>query len=470
MQNKDNKIDDVFKKGLQQLHEESPSELDWTDMKERMREEGIVFEKEKKKRRFIWFFILGTVVSFYAGSFYFLNLDKPNSQNIEDASNRITETQNRYTNKTTSEKLKQEDNQKTSHKLLDFKEVVAGDDEKLIREAKVNVFSSIKNDSKERSLNKPESISEDPSNDYLSRNLSKTLHSKSENNNIIAKKEITQNSQAVDSTKVVEVVDNISITDSIEILTVKADSSLILPNDSTPSNPPAIGNFNKSVIGLFASWDNNFYSIKTGNDTLMGPTFELNDSIQGLPSIAQYTFGVTIGYRVQKWLLLETGLFFSQRKKIHFDSGEYRVKPTANSTWANNRCYYNFNAKYLEAFFKTKIYYLNGEKFRLFISPGLIVETNMISSKENKDYYLFESERKNVVTTQKYTFDAGAIGLNLTASTGVEFKLKPNLLLGIEPSYNYGLTQIIRVKNFNMSPVKHFTQTFRFGIRLLKEF
>lgn len=229
----------------------------------------------------------------------------------------------------------------------------------------------------------------------------------------------------------------------------------------------------KYCIGVYASLDRNYYAVKSGNTTLTGGISSFGDSIYGIPSWGQYTIGITGGYKVSRRILVETGLFYSQKKKIVYDSPDYDILQNSggSSNWTINRFVYHHNAKYLQLFLKMKIYYLERERIRLFASPGFIFESNMPASKENKSYYTYESVSNTTYTKDKYVFSSSSIGSNISISTGVEFKLNGNWVLALEPSYNYKLNQEIRFKSSTeVSPVKHYNRALCFGVRLLKEF
>lgn len=270
-------------------------------------------------------------------------------------------------------------------------------------------------------------------------------------------------------------------TDSVKALITKTKNisadSTAAKVDSVKKNDipelPKEEEFKKFCVGIYASLDRNNYSVKSGNTLLTGGITSFGDSIKGVPSWGQYTFGVTGGYKPSERILLETGLFYSQKKKIIYDSPNYPIQqiPGDSNSWTNNRFVYRHNAQYIQLFLKMKVYYLEKNMFRLFVSPGFIFEANMPASKENKSYYSYESVSKTTYTKNKYAFSSSSIGTNLTISTGVEFKLNGNWVLAVEPSYNYKLSQEIRFKNtVEVSPVKHYNRALCFGVRILKEF
>jgi hypothetical protein len=118
-----------------------------------------------------------------------------------------------------------------------------------------------------------------------------------------------------------------------------------------------------------------------------------------------------------------------------------------------------------------KLYFLDKEKFRLFVAPGFIFDTNLPISQKNNSYYQFESKTPNKYTKQKYTFETGSIGTNLTISSGIELKLKNDFLISFEPNYIYGLNQLVKYKNIeSVLPVKHYNRSIGMGVRLIKEF
>lgn len=227
----------------------------------------------------------------------------------------------------------------------------------------------------------------------------------------------------------------------------------------------------KFCVGVYASLDRNNYSVKSGNTLLTGGISSFGDSINGIPTWGQYTFGVTGGYKPSKRILVETGLFYSQKKKIIYDSQTYDVISNDGLNVSQNKFRYNHNAKFLQLFLKMKVYVLEKDMFRLFVAPGFIFESNLPTSKKNKSYYMYESSTTNSYTKEKYAFSTSSIGSNLTISTGVEFKLNGNWVLAVEPSYNYKLSQEIRfMSSTEVSPVKHYNRALCFGLRLLKEF
>lgn len=269
--------------------------------------------------------------------------------------------------------------------------------------------------------------------------------------------------------------------DSVKTLIAKTKSvsadSAAAKVDSVKKNdipePPKEEELKKFCVGIYASLDRNNYAVKSGNTLLTGGITSFGDSINGISSWGQYTFGITGGYKPSKRILLETGLFYSQKKKIVYDSPNYAIQQNPNdvNSWTNNRFTYRHNAQYIQLFLKMKVYYLEKDMFRLFVSPGFIFEANIPASKENKSYYSYESVSNTTFTKDKYAFSSSSIGSNLTISTGVEFKLNGNWVLAVEPSYNYKLSQEIRFKNtVEVSPVKHYNRALCFGVRLLKEF
>lgn len=295
------------------------------------------------------------------------------------------------------------------------------------------------------------------------------------------KEEIKVEEKTVITAKVDSIVKMPSDSLRAEITKAKplaADSTATIAKvDSVKKNdvpePPKEEELKKFCVGIYASLDRNNYAVKSGNTLLTGGISSFGDSINGISSWAQYTIGITGGYKATQRILFETGLFYSQKKKIVYDSPNYPIlqNPIDSSSGTNNRFVYRHNAQYIQLFLKMKIYYLEKDRFRLFVSPGFIFESNMPASKGNESYYSYESVSKTTHTKDKYVFSAKSIGTNLTISTGVEFKLTGNWILAVEPSYNYKLSQEIRFKNtVEVSPVKHYNRALCFGVRLLKEF
>jgi Outer membrane protein beta-barrel domain len=265
----------------------------------------------------------------------------------------------------------------------------------------------------------------------------------------------TKNSTSVDSAASTSIPDSLNKT---------AETAAIITIDP---------NFKKFSVGVYVSLDQNYYSLQHSNSTMYGGANNFGDSIKGVSSWAQYTIGFTGGYKPSQNILIESGLFYSQKKKIEYNSPDYHTlaSPNDSSIWVNNKCSYHNNAQYIQLFLKMKMYLLDKEKYRVFIAPGVLFDANVPASKNNSSYYQVESTSATKYTKQKYTFETGSIGTNLTLSTGVELKMKNDWIFSFEPSYIYGLNQLVRYKNVDAAlPVKHYNRSIGLGLRLIKEF
>lgn len=231
--------------------------------------------------------------------------------------------------------------------------------------------------------------------------------------------------------------------------------------------------YKKFVVGVYASFDRNYYELKNGNTELTGGAANFGSEIKGKNSVGQFTFGLTGGFKISQRTVIESGLFYSQKKQIDFTSPTYTVNPNPGDllSQTENQFSYSHKARYVQLSVKAKIYVVDVEKVRLFVAPGMIFESNIPTSNNNQSYYQITSNTFDKSTVKKYRFESGSIGSNALIAAGVEYKLPDNWLVSFEPAYIYGLNQIIRYKGSNtVAPVKHYNRAINLGLRIMKEF
>jgi hypothetical protein len=524
------KIDEIFKDGLANLKEEAPSVSGWNVIKKEIVNEGLKITAAAKYAKLLQLSIASAVLV-TTGILTYLFIDKTSDKKqhslIETTKNTSAKTEENVTVNFNSE-AKSNTSINTVESIENTSKNSISTDNKLAAvETKNNIVSSTFARKNSDNVNRKTTNASSQINEAESGNsVVETSNSVSTKNNVVrksrnkySKNRATKHSETslknVFANQISDAIssDNLTTngataaateseqaaTNNVEAKTELAVENAELKNSETTNKngtsvdsaacatiPDSVNkvaetaaiikidpNFKKFSVGVYVSMDKNYYSLQHSNTSMFGGASDFGDSIKGASSWAQYTIGFTGGYKPSQHILIESGLFYSQKKKIEYTSANFHTlaSPNDSSTLVNNKFSYHNNAQYIQLFLKMKMYLVDKEKYRLFIAPGLLFDANVPTSQNNASYYQVESTTATKYTKQKYTFKSGSIGTNLTISTGVELKMKNDWVVSFEPSYIYGLNQLVRYKNVDAAlPIKHYNRSIGLGVRLIKEF
>ncbi len=166
-----------------------------------------------------------------------------------------------------------------------------------------------------------------------------------------------------------------------------------------------------------------------------------------IPRIS-YTGGLNVGYQISKNVGIETGIQYSEKgyareleDLVYGDMIDPRLgfiyPESSTSPIENIRINYRFN--YLDIPLKA-VFKLGNRKLRFIGSIGVV--TNVFLNEKRTIRYEYEdgrTSRKVSSTPNEYN----SVNVSPTLSIGVDYKLSEKFNLRLEPTYRYGLMQII---------------------------
>ena len=187
----------------------------------------------------------------------------------------------------------------------------------------------------------------------------------------------------------------------------------------------------KFEIGLSFSPDYDYRKLKS--DASSQAITDIRDTME----TAKFGFsaGLNLAYHINKRLLVETGLLFSDRgektKKVSFSnvpSGQLPIYYT-----------YKYHYLYLDIPLKVDYYILTG-KLKLFATAGvsgnifLTQKTTLIQGHDN-------GNQERTISTNDSGFNR--LSISMLAGLGLNYQITNNLKLQIEPIYRRSLTSIV---------------------------
>ncbi len=449
-----NKIDEIFRNALKDLPEESSTVVGWNNLKQQMVNEGFKLTTINKFNKVLQISIASALL-LTTGIVAYLMINKTDVKTNNDSLNKIG----------------QEVSTKKNDKI-ELNELSSCID---------NFNNTINFNNNSNVLDREFTCAKTKNNFNTNFTQKNTTSNKKNTVSAISIEDNKQNNTDADNAKFeleASTTEELTNSNTNDNNITCVDSVATIPDtlcktDATRTVILVDTSYKKYAFGIYVSLDKNSYAIQQVNNNLFGGTADYGDAIKGRVLGAEYSIGLAGGYKTSKRVLIETGLFYSQKKKIDYVSKTYRTLTSLDDTsaWSDNKFSYHYKAQYIQLFLKMKLYFLDKEKFRLFVAPGFIFDTNLPVSQKNNSYYQFESKTANKYTKQKYTFETGSIGTNLTISSGIELKLQNDFLISFEPHYIYGLNQLVKYKNIeSVLPVKHYNRSIGMGVRFIKEF
>ncbi len=496
----DNEIDDLFEKGLQDINEEQASQDDWLMMKSRMKKEGLL--KSRIKKRLILISLLLAGISSIGIWYYFNQSDVSRSAHASNV-NAPEKTGNRNnTGSDVSENMKKESEpgkNDNKRKIEDNspKASFSNSSSKLTDESpnhdKKSETISLKKENKKNSSPKqflpgsrPESehngdlvLNEDKGSSHSENDLRENKNGE-ENllNSENSESPITDQKQQVASTS-----QNPSDTLANEINTGTANpdtgvsaSKNILPhqdstkevNSKTTEENIQANQRKRFFIGGYFSLDYNHYLLKENG--LVPPSeadyVDHSDSINGKNSASQFTAGLTAGYRIAQNTEIEMGVFYSRKKEL---TANIMTPAYINDLMqqVHSNYIYNYNASYFELSGKVKYYFCVGTKKWIYAGAGGIASFNFPENPNNKSYYSHTLYNDTTwISKDKVTLEPSSASFTAILLGGFETALSNRWNAFVEPEYKYGFSPVIKHPSFDYIPVNHYWRTFSIGFGL----
>lgn len=477
--------DDLFRQGLENLPKEEPSSQEWTQMRQRLKEEGVIAEDRYNKKLFFLLFAMASVIALI------IFLLMPDNAGIRpDTKKEVA----------TSGKVEQSD--KNSVKQVNEKE------KKTFISQKINEDKSSGN-SKDKSLQLPaekskkiidkktisqsfipthsiHAVKNNPSGNIHEKvypeNASATgasAHSTGENTTTISSP-VTLGILQQKKDEPVEVTVS-TIIDSVQITPAKTDSakteiqaqviagkkdSSVTTNQQTENyqENKSYLKFNRFWIGAYFSWDKNNYELKeTKNASDNEAQFVMNAlKVDSAHKGLQYTAGLIGGYAFSEHLSFTGGILYSKKKKVQ----KIIVVPMYVTQFGESISSYSYyyNAQYLEVSGLLK-YYIYKEKIYYYITIGMFGSFNFPVKEENRGYFIrnFYSE-STLPQSEKVVLEPNSMGMSTVFAAGVEIPVTSKWSIYAEPAYRYALNPVIKHPSYDKIPVNHFWRTVSFGI------
>ncbi len=162
------------------------------------------------------------------------------------------------------------------------------------------------------------------------------------------------------------------------------------------------------------------------------------------------TAGISFGYRFTKSISIETGLSYSnkgyQTKKDELTFGQiidprygFTIDSTSNVGATPTHARFIYNHHYIGIPVKVN-FSVGGDKWKFVSSIGVVTEFLVKSSNTSVLFMTDDSKKRN---TEELNDDYKLINLSPTVSVGVEYVLNPNMSLRAEPTFRFGVLQII---------------------------
>ncbi len=147
-----------------------------------------------------------------------------------------------------------------------------------------------------------------------------------------------------------------------------------------------------------------------------------------------YSTGANVNFTLSKRFELQTGLFYSDKGyKIE------RAIDTPTSTRSGIKYLTSTNhMNYLDV--PLKLNYISGEGRLKFIA-GVGLSANFLLNQSAKTTYSYADGREET-TKKSSSIDYNKFNISALASVGVQYKLKDNLFLMAEPTFQYGVFKV----------------------------
>ncbi len=478
--------DDLFRKGMENLPEETPSLQEWEQMQELLKTKGIISQKRNRKKFFILFSLAASVIVFISLFFFIRNGNIPSKHSEKE--NAIAQ-DGKQQNKTLAENHSSSAENHVGHlSEVSEKQKPPGSGSKQIipkeiyREAKnpvqkpiiskvnstnKNNFAEISSETSQAKQNPLQALS---TNEDVEKKSAKTVSSLLAETPVLPENHLAQNiiPEIKDST-----LRQSSKKDSVQ---VQVRTSAIVNNDTLVVAQQKNNDENNSSqkkaktiwLGGYFSWDINNYELEDTKNTSHGDYVMNTLKADSLGKQFQFTVGLTGGYGLSEHFSAEGGIFYSQKKQVKKSIGVPKYNTEYGESIVDYSYYYN--AQYLELYGGLK-YYLSKGKVNYYIAPGLLGSFNFPVKEEKRGYFTrtFYSETTQP-KSEKIILEPHSFGMSAVFSAGAEIKLTPKWNIYAEPSYKYGLNPVIKHPTYNKVPVNHFWRTVGFGIGCMYNF
>lgn len=148
-----------------------------------------------------------------------------------------------------------------------------------------------------------------------------------------------------------------------------------------------------------------------------------------------YSIGLNVCFNIKKFISLESGMHYSN-KGYQTIKQDYTVSQPDPVIPDQSKFIYSFH--YIDIPLKLNLM-LGQHKIRYFTSVGLTTNFFIKEVVTNLSYF---SDR-TVKTKYKSDYNYQHLNLSPTFSIGIDYKIKDNMSLRIEPYFSYGLLKII---------------------------
>lgn len=248
-----------------------------------------------------------------------------------------------------------------------------------------------------------------------------------------------------------------------------ADSSKnSLTHDSTSAHDAST--FRRFKLGIYVSLDYNYYTLKENNNVVQAETqyVRQSQSISGDKWGGQYTVGIIGGYMFTKKLSLETGVFYSQKKKLHAD-----IYTPSYSSDSDEQMFtdfsYDYQARYFEVYGRVK-YYFYQKKNSFYVTAGAAGSYNLPSGNAHSDYFSRTSYTRSSAETEHVKLDASSASAVMVISAGMEIPVSERWVVYIEPGYRYSFNPVVKHPTYNRLPIEHFMRCLSLATGLMYKF
>jgi len=217
----------------------------------------------------------------------------------------------------------------------------------------------------------------------------------------------------------------------------------------SPTSSDSKGELKRIEIGVNISPDfaNRILRNNNGSETADIVINSRNKSETGKLGM---TAGVSFGYRFTKSISIETGASYSnkgyQTKKDELTFGQmidprygFTIDSTSNGSVTPTHARFIYNHHYIGIPLKVN-FSVGGNKWKFVSSIGVVTEF-LVKSTNTSVLFMTDGSRKR--NTEELNDDYKFINLSPTVSVGVEYVLNPNMSLRVEPTFRFGVLQII---------------------------
>jgi hypothetical protein len=173
----------------------------------------------------------------------------------------------------------------------------------------------------------------------------------------------------------------------------------------------------------------------------------------------QYTFGVRVNYTNKKGIGFESGVFFSQKRKVDY---VFPNKLGNNLSVIQGDAFFKYfeikySSKYIEMPVLATIQ-LKFKKIDFVFKSGLLFNINYID--DNANYYL-QSKESNAY---KVTLSGKSLGVGTVLAQEIVYRIHKHHYLYIEPNFKYNFKSVLRINNFEDLMVKHYNFSWGLGV------